>query len=56
MTTHRNTMRELEFVVGYRLANAQRRFETDANVNKHALTNNPELHGIKAAVRKMKKV
>lgn len=56
MTTHRNTLRELEFVVGYHLANAHRRFETDASVAKHSFFTTAELHGHKKAVRKMKKV
>lgn len=56
MTTHINSLRQLEFMVGYRLSQAQRRFESDAKNATASFLNNDELSAIKADVRKMKKV
>jgi len=56
MTTFRNPMRQLDFIVGYRLFNASRRFRADANIATNAFLNNAELSGLKSEVRKMKKV
>lgn len=56
MTSYSNKLRQLDFIVGYRLATASRRFRADANNATGAFLNNPELAGLKSEVRKMKKV
>jgi hypothetical protein len=56
MTSHTNKMRQLDFIVGYRLTCGQRRFAADANVIVPAFLNNDAITEIKSKVRRMKKV
>lgn len=56
MSAYSNKLRQLEFVVGYHLLQAQRRFAAEANVAVTAFLHNDSVSATKSKVRKMKKV
>lgn len=56
MSSFRNPNRQMDFLIGYRLANGARKFQADANSATSAFCNNTKLSDLKSDVRKMKKV